>query len=105
MLLMKILDIDSRFLKIASHEAFMDELDKHIEGKLASLDDMLGLPYDKHHIEQLIHSVEMQKMKCLKGEISAKRLYRNIDHALSLFKTNHPSFDFQKDPVIVAYYS
>ena len=47
----------------------------------------------------------MQKMKCLKGEISAKRLYRNIDHALSLFKTKHPSFDFQKDPVIVAYYS
>jgi hypothetical protein len=66
---------------------------------------MLGLPYDKHHIEQLIHSVEMQKMKCLKGEISAIRLYRDIDHALSLFKTKHPSFDFQKDPVIVAYYS
>jgi len=105
MLLMKILDIDSSFLKVASYEAFMDELEKHIEGKLASLDGMFGLPYDKHDIEQLIHSVETQKMKCLKGEISAKRLYREIDHALSLFKTKHPTFDFQKDPVIVAYYS
>jgi len=105
MLLMKILDIDSSFLKVASYEAFMDELEKHIEGKLARLDGMFGLPYDKHDIEQLIHSVETQKMKCLKGEISAKRLYREIDHALSLFKTKHPTFDFQKDPVIVAYYS
>lgn len=105
MSLMKILDIDSSFLKVAAHKAFMDELNKHIKDKLASLDDMQGLSCDKHDIEQLIHSVEMQKMKCLKGEISAKRLYRDVDYALSLFKIGHPGFDYLKDPFIVAYYS
>ena len=44
-------------------------------------------------------------MKCLKGEINAKRLYRDVDYALSLFKIKHPGFDYLKDPALNAYFS
>jgi hypothetical protein len=44
-------------------------------------------------------------MKCLKGEINAKRLYRDVDYALSLFKIKHPGFDYLTDPVLNAYFS
>ena len=60
---------------------------------------------NKHDIERLIHSVETHKMRCLKGEISAKRLYTDVDSALRLFRMKHPKFDLQRDPIMVAYYS
>jgi len=44
-------------------------------------------------------------MKCLKGDISAKRLYRDVDYALSLFRIKHPGFDYMKDPALNAYFS
>ncbi len=65
---------------------------------------MEGLPYDKYDMIRLIGSIEIDKMKCLKGEISAKRLYCDVDYALSLFKIKHPGFDYLKDPAMNAYF-
>jgi hypothetical protein len=53
---------------------------------------------------QLISSIEVDKMKCLKGDITAKRLYRDVDYALSLFKIKNPKFDYLKDPAFNAYF-
>jgi hypothetical protein len=105
MSLIKILDINAHFIKKSSSDEFVSELSHEIEEKLASLDDMEGLPYDKPDIVQLIGTIETYKMKCLKGEVSAKRLYCDVDYALSLFRIKHPGFDYMKDPGLNAYFS
>ena len=105
MSLIKILDINAHFIKNSSSDDFVSKLSHEIEEKLASLDDMEGLPYDKPDIVQLIGTIETYKMKCLKGDISAKRLYCDVDYALSLFRIKHPGFDYMKDPGLNAYFS
>ena len=105
MSLIKILDINAHFMKKSSSDDFVSELSHEIEEKLVSLDDREGLPYDKSDIVQLIGTIETYKMKCLKGEFSAKRLYCDVDYALSLFRIKHPGFDYMKDPGLNAYFS
>ena len=102
---LKILDINVNFLRAAANEDFMDELSHEIESKACHLDDVEGLPYDKRDIIQLISSIETDKVRFLKGEISAKRLYREVDHTLSRFKIKHPEFDHLNDSVVNTYYS
>jgi hypothetical protein len=53
---------------------------------------------------RLICSIERYKIRCLKGDISAKRLYRGVDHALSEFGIKHPGFDYMNDPNLNAYF-
>ena len=101
----KMLDINVNFLRAAANKDFLDELDQEIEGKLANLDDTKGLPYGKPDIVQLISSIEKEKIKFLHGEISAKRLYCDVDYSLSLFKIKHPGFDYLKDPAMSVYFS
>jgi hypothetical protein len=80
----KILDFNVHFIRKANSDNFANELSHDIEAKLVSLDDMEGLPYEKPDMMQLISSLEVYKMRCLKGEISAKRLYRDWEaHSLS----------------------
>jgi hypothetical protein len=101
----KILDIDVDLLRKAANKDFMVELLHEVESKLASLDDMKGGSYVKPDIIQLIKSIETNKVKFLRGDISAKRLYCDVDYALSLFKIKHPGFDYMNDPAINAYFS
>jgi len=101
----KILDINVNSLKNAANKDFVDELRHEIERKLANLDDTKGFPYDKPDIIQLIKAIETDKVKFVRGEISAKRLYCDVDYALSLFKIKHPGFDYMKDPALNAYFS
>jgi hypothetical protein len=105
MSLLKILDINVHFIRKANSDDFVKELIHEIEEKLASLDGIDSLPYDKPDIVQLIGAIETHKMTCLCGDISAKRLYRDVDYALSLFKIKHPGFDYLKDPALNAYFS
>ncbi len=104
MSLLKILDFNVHFIRKANNGNFVNELNSEIEKNLTSLNDVEGLPYDKYDVIRLISSIEIDKMKCLKGEISAKRLYRDVDYALSLFKIKHPKFDYLKDPAMNAYF-
>ena len=101
----KILDMNDRFLKIASDKHLMADLSHEIERKLHKLDNSEGLPYGKPDIVQLIDSIEKAKIKCLHGHMSAKQLYREIDHKLTLFKIRHPGFDYMNDSAIDTYYS
>lgn len=105
MSLVKILDIKVDLIRKASSDDFMSNVNHEIEEILAGLIDMKTLPYNKADIVQLIGSIETYKMKCLNGDISAKRLYRDVDYALSLFKIKHPGFDYIKDPALNAYFS
>ena len=105
MSLVKILDINVNLLKKAATKTSNDELSHEIEEKLAQFHDMDGLPYEKSDIVQLISSIETDKVKFLLGDISAKRLYCDVDYALSLFKIKHPGFDYMQDPALNAYFS
>jgi hypothetical protein len=105
MSLIKILDVNVDFIRKSASDNFVSELSHEVEAKLARLDDIGGLPYEKSNMIQLIRSIEEDKMKCLKGETNAKRLYRDVDYALSLFKIKHPGFDYLKDPALNAYFS
>jgi hypothetical protein len=101
----KILDMNDRFLRIAAGINLVDDLSHEIEIKLHDLDGKEGLPYGKPDIIQLIDSIENAKMKCLHGDMSAKQLYRDVEHKLRLFKIKHPGFDYLNDSAINAYYS
>ena len=105
MSLIKILDINVDFIRKSASDNFVSELSHEVEAKLARLDDIGGLPYEKSNMIQLIRFIEEDKMKCLKGETNAKRLYRDVDYALSLFKIKHPGFDYLQDPALNAYFS
>jgi hypothetical protein len=105
MTLLKILDVNVNFIRKANSLNFVNELNHEIEEKLSTFNDMEGLPYDKFEMIRLIGSIEIDKMKCLKGDINANQLYRDIDYTLSLFKIKHPGFDYVKDPVLNAYFS
>jgi len=105
MSLIKILDINVDFIRKSASDNFVSELSHEVEAKLARLDDIGGLPYEKSNMIQLTRSIEEDKMKCLKGETNAKRLYRDVDYALSLFKIKHPGFDYLQDPALNAYFS
>ena len=105
MSLIKILDINVDFIRKSASDNFVSELSHEVEAKLARLDDIGGLPYEKSNMIQLIRSIEEDKMKCLKGETNAKRLYRDVDYALNLFKIKHPGFDYLQDPALNAYFS
>ena len=105
MSLIKILDIKMNTLKRGTSGDLADFLNREIEEKLSFLDAVEGLPYAKSDIVQLIGTIEICKVKCLTGEINAKRLYRDADYALSLFKIKHPGFDYLTDPALNAYYS
>ena len=104
MSLVKILNINVNLLKKAATKTSNAELSHEIEGKLAQFHDMGGLPYEKSDIVRLISSIETDKVKFLLGDISAKRLYCDVDYALSLFKIKHPGFDYMKDPALNAYF-
>jgi len=99
----KIFDIDVNFLKTAANEDGMDALSHEIERKLAGL-DVKGLPYDKPDILRLINSIEKDKIRFVQGDISARRLYVDVDYSLSLFKIKHPEFDYLKDPALNVYF-
>ena len=101
---MKILDIDSNFLK-AANEAFMDELRQEIERKLDKLDEKEMLPYGKRDVIKLISGIEKTKIRFLQGHIRVQQLYREVDSKLSMFKKQYPEFDYLKDPVVNAYYA
>jgi len=101
----KILDININLLKKAPTKTSNDDLNHEIQGKLSELHDMDRLPYKKSDIVQLISSIETDKVKFLLGDISAKRLYCDVEYALSLFKIKHPGFDYMKDSALNAYFS
>jgi hypothetical protein len=105
MSMLNILNINPHFIKQSAHEDFASEMNHKVEEKLSLLTDMKNLPYDRSDMIQLIRSIEEDKMKCLKGETNAKRLYRDVDYALSLFKIKHPGFDYLQDPALNAYFS
>lgn len=101
----RILDFDTKAVKLYASEDFAKDLSRRIEEKLFDLPDADGLPYGKPDIIRLIAAIETSKKKCLTGEINANRLYRDVDYELSLFKIQHPGFDYMTDPVLHAYYS
>lgn len=105
MSLPKILDINVHFMRKADSHNFVNDLNHEIETKLANLNDMKGLPYDKSDVIQLISSIEINKMRCLKGEIDAKQLYHGVEQALIQCKIKHPGFYYLKDPALNAYFS
>ena len=101
----KILNLDTNAIGRCSSNDFTNDLSREIEEKLSGLNDTEGWPYAKPDIVQLIGAIETCKMKCLMGEINAKRLYCDVDYALNLFKIKHPGFDYLTDPALNAYYS
>jgi len=105
MSLLKILDINVHFIRKAASNNYVNELIHEIEEKLASLDGIDSLPYEKADMIHLINSIEIDKMRCLQGKIGAKRLCRDVDYACSLFKIKHSGFDYMNDPVLNAYFS
>jgi hypothetical protein len=105
MSLVKILNFGTNAVKRYASEEFAKDLNRKIEERLFDLPGVERLPYEKPDVIRLIGAIETYKRKCLKGEINANRLYRDVDYELSLFKIKHPGFDYMTDPVLDFYFS
>lgn len=105
MSLVRILNFGMTAVKRYASEDFAKDVGRMVEEKLIGLQGLEGLPYGKPDIVQLIIAIELCKMKCLRGEINANRLYRDVDYELSLFRVKHPGFDYMTDPVLGFYFS
>lgn len=101
----RIFGISPNFIKNAENKNFIHTLSHEIEHKLASLDEIKGLPYDRADIIRLIGSIEVNKIKFLNGDITGEQFYNDVDNALGLFEREHPGFDYLKDPALNAYFS
>jgi hypothetical protein len=102
---MKILDIDSDFLKAAANDAFMDELRQEIERKLDKLGEKAMFSYGKRDVIQLISDIEKTKIRFLQGHIRAQQLYKEVDFKLCMFKRQYAEFDYLNDSVLNAYFA
>lgn len=105
MSLVKILDIDVHFLKAAASREFMDDLGRNIQARLDGCGEPAQDAYGKPEMAQMIHAVETAKYRFLRGQITAKQLYREVVESLDQFKAQHPGFDHLRDPLLNAYYS
>jgi hypothetical protein len=101
----RILNINVNFLRNAANKDFVNEFRHEIERKLAKLDDIEGLPYGKSEIVELINSLEKEKIRFLRADISARQLYAEVASKLSQFKIQHPRFNYLTDSGLNAYYS
>ncbi len=104
MSLVKILDIDVHFLKAAAGDEFMNEVSRSIETTLDRCEESSDHDYAMQDLANLIRSIETAKYRFLLQQITAKQLYREVVETLDRFKSQHPGFDYLRDPVLNAYY-
>jgi hypothetical protein len=96
--------IRDEILNVIGSEDLRAELNREIAKIIAPVDDGRIAVSLKREIIELIGSIEMIKIRFLRGEVRAKDLHREIDFSLQQFRMRYQNFNYQDDPIFNAYF-
>jgi|WetSurMetagenome_2_1015567.scaffolds.fasta_scaffold48993_4 hypothetical protein len=91
-------------LKAVDSKDLQQDLTREIVKILAPLDDGNTVISLKRDIIELICSIEMIKIRFLRGELRAKDLHREVGFSLHQFRMRYINFDYRDDPIFNAYF-
>ena len=100
----KLLVIKEDILKVAGSEDLSHDLSRAVEKRIAHCDDGKTTRSFRREIIELISSIEMLKIRFLRGEVRAKDLHREVDFSLNQFRMRYQNFNYQDDPIFSAYF-
>ncbi len=100
----KLFVIKDEILKVVHSKNLDADLSREIERVVARFDDGKTAMSFKREIIKLISSIEMTKVRFLRGEVRAKDLHREIDVSLRQFHLQHHNFNYRDNPIFNAYY-
>jgi hypothetical protein len=100
----KLLVIREDLLEVAGSEALSHDLTRAVEKRIARCDDGKTTRSFRREIIDLITSIEMLKIRFLRGEVRARDLHREVDFSLNQFRMRYQNFNYQDDPIFSAYF-
>ena len=100
----KLLVIKEDLLKVAGSEDLFHDLSRAVEKRIAHCDDGKTTRSFRREIIELITSIEMLKIRFLRGEVRAKDLHREVEFSLQQFRMRYQNFNYQDDPIFSAYF-
>ena len=100
----KLLAIKEDLLEVAGSEALFHDLSRAVEKRIAHCDHGKTTRSFRREIIDLITSIEMLKIRFLRGEVRAKDLHREVEFSLQQFRARHQNFNHQDDPIFSAYF-
>jgi hypothetical protein len=100
----KLLVIKEDILKVANSEDLSKDLNREVEKMIADFDGGRTASSFRREIIELISSIEMIKIRFLRGEVRAKDLHREVDFSLNQFRMRYQNFNYQDDPIFSAYF-
>ena len=100
----KLLAIKEDLLEVAGSEALFHDLSRAVEKRIAHCDDGKTTRSFRREIIDLITSIEMLKIRFLRGEVRAKDLHREVEFSLQQFRARYQNFNHQDDPIFSAYF-
>ncbi len=90
-------------LKVIDSKDLREDLKREILKILAPLNDGHTV-FPKRDVVELICSIEMIKIRFLRGEVRAKDLHREVKFNLHQFRVQHQNFNYQDDPIFNVYF-
>ena len=100
----KLLIIKEDLLEVAGSDALSHNLSRAVEKRIAHCDDGKTTRSFRREIIELITSIEMLKIRFLRGEVRAKDLHRAVEFSLQQFRARYQNFNHQDDPIFSAYF-
>jgi hypothetical protein len=100
----KLLIIKEDLLKVAGSKDLSHDLSRAVEKRIAHCDDGKTTRSFRREIIDLITSIEMLKIRFLRGEVRAKDLHREVEFSLQQFRARYQNFNHQDDPIFSAYF-
>ena len=100
----QLFDIRDEILKFIDSEDPREDLNREIARIVTPFDDGKTALSLKRDIIELICSIEMIKIRFLRGEVRAKDIHRDVHFRLHQFHLRHQGFPYQDNPIINAYF-
>jgi hypothetical protein len=100
----KLLVIREDLLEVAGSEALSHDLTRAVAKRIAHCDNGKTTRSFRREIIDLITSIEMLKIRFLRGEVRARDLHREVDFSLNQFRMRYQNFNYQDDPIFSAYF-
>ena len=101
----KLLVIKEDILKVADSEDLSKDLNREVEKMIAPISMAARTASSfRREIIELISSIEMIKIRFLRGEVRAKDLHREVEFSLKQFRMRYQNFNYQDDPIFSAYF-
>jgi hypothetical protein len=96
--------IRNEILKVIDSVDLREDLNREITKIVAPFDDRKSALSRKREIIELICSIEMTKIRFLRGEVRAKDIHREVHFSLHQFKMRYQGFNYLDDPIFNAYF-